>query len=66
MTNPQFHALVEYRMRQAHSALLAAEKLAEYKLWRDSSNRAYYAIYYSLLAILVDCRPRYTRPFPGH
>ena len=57
MTNPQSHALIEFRIRQAHSSLLAAEKLAEYKLWRDSCNSAYYAMYYAILAILVDVVP---------
>jgi len=49
----ELRTLVRYRLEQADSALQAAEKLVESGLWRDSVNRAYYAAFYAVLALLA-------------
>lgn len=49
-------ALVLYRMEQADDALQAARTLIDADLPRDAVNRAYYAIFYSVLALLVTRR----------
>lgn len=45
--------LVTYRLRQAQETLQEAEKLHEASLWRGSINRAYYAMFYAVLALAV-------------
>ncbi len=45
-------ALAAYRMEQAADALRAARTLIDAGLPRDAINRAYYAIFYSVLALL--------------
>lgn len=49
----KIRTLVAYRMEQAHDALAAARTLIEADLPRDAVNRAYYAIFYSVLALLA-------------
>ncbi len=49
-------ALVDYRMMQADDALRAARTLIDAGLARDAVNRAYYAIFYAVLALLVTRR----------
>ena len=46
-------ALVHYRMEQAREALDAARLLYEEEHYRGAINRAYYTIFYSVLALLV-------------
>src|SRR5256714_12482042 len=46
-------ALIKYRLEQADDALRAAQGLIALGLHRDSVNRTYYAIFYSILALLV-------------
>ena len=52
----KIRALVGYRMEQAADALQAARTLIDAGLPRDAVNRAYYAIFYSVLALLVTRR----------
>lgn len=52
----KIRALVAYRMDQAADALRAARTLIDAGLPRDAVNRAYYAIFYSMLALLVTRR----------
>jgi uncharacterized protein (UPF0332 family) len=49
----QLRALLDYRLDQADSALKASRTLVEARLWRDSVNRAYYAAFYAVLALLA-------------
>lgn len=55
-TEAQIQALSQYRMEQASDALRAARTLIDAALPRDAINRAYYAIFYSVLALLVTRR----------
>jgi uncharacterized protein (UPF0332 family) len=45
--------LVKYRIEQAEESLEAATVLLEKKMERQSVNRAYYAMFYSVLALLA-------------
>lgn len=56
MDTDKIRALVDYRMRQASDSLQAARILLDAGLFRDAINRAYYAIFYSVLALLVTRR----------
>jgi uncharacterized protein (UPF0332 family) len=42
---------VEARMKQAHETLGEAETLFEQDYWRGTINRAYYAMFYAVLAL---------------
>ena len=53
MTPDQLNALVRYRLRQARETLREAEILSREAALRGSINRAYYAMFYSLLALLA-------------
>lgn len=46
-------ALITYRLEQAADAMQAAETLLKVQLWRDAVSRAYYAAFYTVLALLV-------------
>ena len=46
-------ALAKYRIEQADESLYAARVLYEKELERQSVNRAYYAMFYSVLALLA-------------
>ena len=46
-------ALVRNRLEQAERTLRQAEILAEYDEWNGVVNRAYYAMFYSALALLI-------------
>jgi uncharacterized protein (UPF0332 family) len=46
-------ALVAYRLEQAQEALLAAELSLSNALHRSAINRAYYAMFYAVLALLA-------------
>ena len=46
-------ALINYRLEQADESLEAARTLLDKKLIRPSVNRAYYAMFYAVLALLA-------------
>ena len=49
----EMQALVRYRMEQAAEAMNAAQLLLKYGNYRTVVNRAYYAMFYAILALLV-------------
>lgn len=49
----QLEALLRYRMEQAHESLREAEILLGESALRGAVNRAYYAMFYALLALLA-------------
>jgi len=50
MEEPNAHA-VRLRMKQARETLKEAEALRDHDLWRGVINRAYYAMFYAVLAL---------------
>lgn len=53
MINENMKALVAYRLEQADESLQASQLLLEKGLIRPSLNRAYYAMFYAVLALLA-------------
>ncbi len=53
MMTENIQALVAYRLEQADESLEAARTLLDKKLIRPSLNRAYYAMFYAVLALLA-------------
>ena len=53
MITENIQALVKYRLEQADEALEAAGVLLEKGLDRQAINRAYYAMFYGVLALLA-------------
>jgi len=53
MITQNIRALVTYRLEQADESLDAARVLLEKKLDRPAVNRAYYAMFYAVLALLA-------------
>lgn len=53
MMSENIKALVSYRMEQAEESLDAAKVLFEQRLVRPAANRAYYAMFYAILALLA-------------
>ena len=53
MMTENIQALVTYRLEQADESLEAAKTLLDKKLIRPSVNRAYYAMFYAVLALLA-------------
>ena len=53
MMTENIQALVTYRLEQADESLEAARTLLVKKLIRPSINRAYYAMFYAVLALLA-------------
>lgn len=49
----QLRALVSYRLEQAVETLREANLLLDQSAWRGAQNRAYYAMFYAVLALLV-------------
>jgi len=49
----QVRALVLYRLEQAVETLREANLLLEERAWRGAQNRAYYAMFYAVLALLA-------------
>lgn len=47
------HTLVSYRLEQSDEALEAAKTLLDRRLYRSTVNRAYYGMYYAVLALLA-------------
>jgi len=56
MKQEQFRVLISYRMEQAYDTLKEAEILLAEKALRGTVNRAYYAMFYALLALLASER----------
>ncbi len=50
---PEITALVTYRLEQADEALESAQILIDHGQYRSSVNRAYYAMFYGVLALLA-------------
>ena len=53
MMTENIKALIEYRLAQADESLKASKVLIEEGLFRPCINRAYYAMFYSVLALLA-------------
>jgi uncharacterized protein (UPF0332 family) len=53
MTSENIKVLVSYRIQQAEESLDAAKILLEQRLVRPATNRAYYAMFYAVLALLA-------------
>ena len=53
MMTENIQALVKYRIEQAYESLEAARTLLDKNLIRPSVNRAYYAMFYAVLALLA-------------
>ncbi len=53
MMTENIQALVTYRLEQADESLEAARTLQNKRLIRPSVNRAYYAMFYAVLALLA-------------
>lgn len=53
MNPEQLGALIRYRMEQAYETLREAEILLDESALRGTTNRAYYAMFYALLALLA-------------
>ena len=53
MMTENIRALVTYRIEQADESIVAAKTLLDKKLIRPSVNRAYYAMFYAVLALLA-------------
>ena len=53
MMTENVRALVSYQLEQAEESLTAGRILLERGLFRPSVNRAYYAMFYSVLALLT-------------
>ena len=49
----QLHALVHYRLQQAVETLREASLLLDQSAWRGAQNRAYYAMFYAVSALLA-------------
>ena len=56
MMTENVKALVSYRLEQAAESLAAGKLLLEQGLFRPSINRSYYAMFYSVLALLTTRR----------
>jgi len=56
MKPEQLEDLLRYRMEQAHETLREAEILLKESALRGAINRAYYAMFYALLALLATKR----------
>jgi len=53
MSKEDIQALVAYRLEQANQALQASDALMPLSLYREVVNRAYYAMFYAVLALLA-------------
>ncbi|MCP4399848.1 MAG: HEPN domain-containing protein, partial [bacterium] len=49
----ELHALITYRLEQAHESLDSAQLLLVHEKYRPSVNRSYYAMFYAILALLA-------------
>lgn len=53
MMNDNIRALIRYRLKQPDESLAAAKMLLEEGLLNSAVNRAYYAMFYAVLALLA-------------
>jgi len=53
MTPEQLEILISYRIGQSHETLREAEVLFKQSAFRGAVNRAYYAMFYAVLALLA-------------
>ncbi len=53
MTDKQLELLIRYRMEQSHETLREASLLLKQSAFRGAVNRSYYAMFYSVLALLA-------------
>ena len=53
MISPERQALIRYRLEQADESLASAKVLFDCRHLKDAVNRAYYAMFYASLALLV-------------
>ena len=53
MTDEQRAIIVDNELTKAFTFLSDAEKLAEMDMWNVVANRAYYALYHALLAMMI-------------
>jgi uncharacterized protein (UPF0332 family) len=53
LSDQQVLQLAQYRIQQAKDTLNEAEILAREESWRGTINRAYYAMFYTVLALVV-------------
>ncbi len=53
MTPEQLEILIRYRMEQSYETLREAEVLFKQSAFRGTVNRAYYAMFYAVLALLA-------------
>jgi len=53
MNSEPLRALLQHRIEQAHETLREAEILQDAAAYRGAINRAYYAMFYALLALLA-------------
>lgn len=51
--NENLKALIQYRLEQADESLEAAKLLHEHQKYRPAASRAYYAMFYAVLALLA-------------
>ena len=68
MKPEQLEALLRYRIEQAHDTLREAEILLNAAALRGTINRAYYAMFYALLALLATKQlgtSKHSGPFPS-
>ena len=61
----KIQALIQYRLEQADEALVAAELSLNNGLHRSTVNRAYYSMFYSVLALLASGQAE-TSKHSGH
>jgi uncharacterized protein (UPF0332 family) len=53
MSDDPQNELILYRLQQADESIQEAKTLAQNSLWRGAINRAYYAMFYAALALVV-------------
>jgi uncharacterized protein (UPF0332 family) len=53
MTQDPSEQLIQYRLQQANESLKEADTLYQASFWRGAVNRAYYAMFYAVLALTV-------------
>ncbi len=53
MSDEHLRELADYRLHQARESLQEAAGLSQMSFWRGTINRAYYAMFYAVLALAV-------------
>lgn len=53
MSNDPQRELISYRLQQADESIKEAKTLVQASLYRGAVNRAYYAMFYAVLALVV-------------